>query len=487
MKIASVVIVLPAFLIFFLAGGLCAETYSVSTTQAFEEALISASPGDSIVLQDGTYAHNGISIEKLSGTASNPVEIRAETVGGAILTGGYFQLKSCRYVTVDGIVFTQTPGSGWEKTLYVGAGRHVRLTRCTFDFNESALAGDDGRYWVVIEGGAYNRIDYCEFLPKTSFNPSLKIIYNSEHIMIDHNFFNGREYGNGENKFETIQLGAGASGTRGALMNGRIEYNLFIDCDGEAEIVSIKTGSNQIRFNTFQNCMGQLVLRMADNCKVYNNYFINDEQKDKVGGIRIHGNNNQIYNNYCYGLTRPAIETRFGDTDTTSGEEESSYRQATDNLIAYNTFYNCNSAFVDYGSKSSTSLLPPSGWRFLYNILLGNGQTYIEGSGETEIIYTGNIGWDLGSSEIKDAGRDLAEEEMWQTDPELELENDGVYRQVSTSPGRNGGEIISSLLYQKDLDHESRSPFPDIGADEYRYAYPSYHPLTEEEVGPFGY
>ncbi len=470
------------------ANWCAATTYYVYNTTQLEDAIDSLAAGDTVVIGYGTYSHSGLTVDVV-GTEANPVVIKAATVG-AVRWRGYLRIYDSEYVTIDGIVFDQEANPSSTQNVHIENSEHCRMTRCTFDFGETGLVSTDTRYFVVMEGGRYNQIDYCQFNDKITKHPTLKIVHTEYAPTIKYNFFNTHTYAGGANGHETIQLGSGsATGSKGYVMRAKVDYNYFYRCDGEPEIISSKTSENLIRFNTFEECKGQVVLRMADNSEVYNNYFLNPSLKDGVGGIRIHGSYNQIYNNYFYRMTSPTIETRWGDTDTTGGGEETAYRQSKSNLVAFNTMYRCRSSMIDFNDYSSTNPLPPTGWDVMNNIFVSpiSTNTFITGSGDVDTLYENNIADEIGSAGVTDIGRTLSSGEMWILFHYLELHADGIYRQRSDSLGRSQATALSELAYNKDLDHESRDSAPDIGADEYRSSSPAYHPLTSSDVGPGAY
>lgn len=470
-----------------VAAVLQAATITVSTSTQLTDAINNLSPGDTVVLMDGIYVHSGLLIDEVLGTTTDPVTIKAQNVGGAHWRG-YLRVYNSNHITLDGIIFDLVANRSSTKSVILRNSEHCRFTRCTFDLDETGFTKADKRYWLTVEEGRYNEIDYCQFNDKITKFPTVKVVYNEYHPNIHHNYFNGHTSAGGANGYETLQLGSGSSGCKFESMQARVDYNLFEKCNGEAEIISSKTSDNYFRFNTFKECKGQLVLRIADGCMVYNNYFLNPQRKPGVGGIRIHGSYNEVYNNYFDRLTDEAIETRFGDTDTTQGVEEDSYRQSKENIIAFNTMYSCRDAVLDFGTASATYPLPPKDW-YIYNNIFTIYQTkLIDGSGDINTFYENNIADEFGGvSGITDMGRILSSNEMWVTYFDLEEGSDGIWRQKSDSPGRNKATPLTFLLYQKDLDHESRDSTPDIGADEYRSYAPNYHPLTSADVGPYAY
>lgn len=471
------------FIILAVCSTLQAATTTVYNSTELTSAINSLSPGDMVILADGTYSHSGLTID-VSATSTEPVVIKAANVGGAHWQG-YLRLYNAKYVTIKGLVFDAEAKRYSSHNIHIKNSEHCRVTHCLFDLDESSASISDIRYWLVVESGRYNEIDYCQFNAKKTKQATLKVVYNEYRPNIHHNWFNGRTYpGSNLNGYETLQLGSGSTGCKMESMKAKVDYNLFENCNGEAEIISVKTSDNYIRFNTFRECRGQLVLRIADGCQVYNNYFLNPSCKTGVGGIRIHGSYNEIYNNYFEKLTDEAIETRFGDTDTTLGTEETKYRQSIGNLIAYNTMYSSRAPVLDFGTASTTCPLPPKDWDIINNIFTIYQTGLIDGSGDTGTFYENNIADEFGGvSDITDMGRTLISDEMWVVYFGLTAGTDGIYRQTNTSPGRNQGTHINDIAYLKDLDHESRDSTPDIGADEYRSYAPSYHPLASSDVG----
>src|SRR5947209_3811970 len=79
----SVAVALPT-----LAAIGASSVHVVTSMSALQSALNSAVPGDVIQLADGSYSTSGtISITK-AGTASAPITVQAQHVGGAQISGG---------------------------------------------------------------------------------------------------------------------------------------------------------------------------------------------------------------------------------------------------------------------------------------------------------------------------------------------------------------------------------------------------------------
>src|SRR5690606_32050403 len=141
--------------------------------------------------------------------------------------------------------------------------------------------------WIVL-WGKNNRVDHCTFVDKLTAGPVLIAELNDERSQqnyhsVDHNYFKGRQRF-GSNGGETIRIGV----SRYSLTPSRTQIvdNYFERCNGEVEIVSIKSGENNISRNTFFECEGGLVLRHGSNNIVNANLFLGNN-KPFTGGVRI--------------------------------------------------------------------------------------------------------------------------------------------------------------------------------------------------------
>ncbi len=130
----------------------------------------------------------------------------------------------------------------------------------------------------------HNRIDHNIFRDKQTLGNFITIDGGdvvSQHDRIDHNYF----YNIGpraENEKEAIRVGwSELSLTDGYTV---IEYNLFERCDGDPEIVSIKSSKDTVRYNTFRASQGSLTLRHGNGSVVYGNFFLG-EGREGTGGV----------------------------------------------------------------------------------------------------------------------------------------------------------------------------------------------------------
>lgn len=508
----------------------------VSSEEQFRNAVVNAQPGMIIEVADGDYSFDNAPVTvSVSATEDAPLIIRAQNRGNARFTGEYAMLlEKCAYVTIEGFTFKNRAlkhavRGVLESETELGSNRdeaplwgslvlhncdHCRLTRCTINMEEKKGNTPERLekrlprvHWVNLTGGTGNRIDHCRMEGKYTLGVMLVIGIGEQYFTIDHNYFAGRPPGNG-NGFETIRLGTGEL----APLYGIIENNLFENCDGESEIISVKSSYVHIRRNTFIDCRGMLVIRQASFVTIMHNYFINRSGKSGVGGVRIHGNDNNVLNNYFGGLTGQGLMTFWGDYNAPSyiseapeifqynyGAREYSYRQSNRGHIAYNTWAYCDT-FLDLGTfverTGADMNLPPKDWSFHNNIVLSTDQQFIRGDGETGFRWIGNIFWNPEGS--CSPGREMTDFSIRITDPRLELSDDGVWRLSKDSPAIDSAEktmwywlhwIDSTDIdgQQHDLSTSEERPFEfmtDIGADEYSEEAARTGPLTAGDVGP---
>lgn len=512
----------------------------VETEEQFRRAVSDAKPGTIIEIADGDYSFDNSPLHiELQGNKESPIIIRAKNRGKALFTGEYSMLlKNCAYVTVEGFVLHNRalkhalPGVTSTET-WIGAMRdelpyhgsllvlncnNCRLTRLNIRLEEQNGFTQEmiekrlpRMHWVNFTGGKNNRIDHCGMEGKRNSGVYIEIGPQEQHFRIDHNHFAGRPPGN-FNGFETIRCNCGDLNN----MYGLIEYNLFENCDGEGEIISIKSSFLRIRRNTFRDCKGMLCIRMGNHVTVDYNFFLNPSNKKGVGGIRIHGNDNNILNNYFGDLTGYGLMTFWGDYDRPDfvdsgsplfkyylGAEANAYRRACRARIAFNTWANCSS-FLNLGELRKREPvdmnLPPKDWTIMNNLVVCKDSRFITGEGETGFRWIGNMFWNPEGSCIP--GRDFHEASATIVDPKLTKSNDGVWRLSPESPAIDTArgwyypaEIIPEFgvdIYGQPRDMEVKATTPqvqsefkfDVGADEYSDAPIKHRPFTAGNVGP---
>ncbi|KAA3661365.1 MAG: T9SS C-terminal target domain-containing protein [Calditrichaeota bacterium] len=439
-------------------------------------------PGDIVEVADGQYDSGGITVES-SGTANKPIVIRAQNIGGAELTGEtYFTFRKAAHILLEGFHFT----SAKYTVVKLEACNNIRISRNTFQITESE--GQNGK-WVYIGGywddgsllSHHNRIDHNIFRDKHQLGNFITIDGGSnvsQHDQIDHNYF----YNIGprhDNEMEAIRVGwSELSLTDGFTV---IEYNLFEACDGDPEIISVKSCKDTVRYNTIKRSMGTVSLRHGDGSVVHDNFFLGDG-KTGTGGVRIYARNHKIYNNYFEGLQGhtwdAAITLTNGDTET--GSLSAHWR--IDNVtISHNTLVNNFSNIeIGYAKSDNTWKKEPRNVTLANNLVVGNKKDLIAiKTTPTNFTWSGNIMYPQDGVSL---GMDAAESEIAIIDPLLVNTNDLWL--LSTSSPAIDAALNNYLNISEDVQGQERSGINDVGADEYSTTAITRRPLTPEDVGP---
>lgn len=319
---------------------LAAAEVVVTDAKSLERAAKAAKPGDILILQDGAYTDQELKFTA-TGTADQPITLRAQTPGKAILTGGSTLRISGSHLLVDGLTF-QNIALTTGHIVRIGSDdtdtSHVRITNCAFiNCNPPDPAT---RYMWLSAYGTNHRIDHNHFAGQNHLGVTLVVwpkLDRPSNIRIDRNHFAGRPAGTG-NGFETIRLGT--SQVQSSSSKITVEDNLFEKTDGEIEIISNKTCDNTIRNNTFRNAAGTITLRHGRRAVVENNYF-DGQANPNSGGIRVIGPGHIIRGNHFENLGNNgqaviSLMTAQSDFDP-AGKNNNGYEAVHDVVIENNT------------------------------------------------------------------------------------------------------------------------------------------------------
>jgi len=443
------------------------RTVPVANSSALQSAFGDARAGDRIVLADGTY-----SIGKMTGkngTAAAPVTVVAQNRGKAVITSGQLEVADSSYITFEGLKFTNS------STLKLTGSNNVRLTR-----NHFRLAEESSLKWVLVQGenSHHNRIDHNLFEEKHHQGNFITVdgfgTQQSQYDRIDHNHF--RDIGpRAENEMEAIRVGQSSiSRSSGFTV---VESNLFENCDGDPEIVSVKSNDNIVRHNTFRASQGTLSQRHGNRGAFYGNFFFG-EGKEGTGGIRVYGQDHKIYNNYFEGLTGSgydaALQLDGGDVDT-SGALDAHWRvyRAT---VVNNTFVD-NASAIEIGANYS---LAPVDSVIADNVVTGSrGKLINEVKKPVAMSYAGNIAWPTGSATV---GLPVSPAAVRSVDPLLT--SDGTVHRIGPgSPAVDTGSGGHAFVTD-DMDGQARTGAVDAGADEQSSSTVTRTPLSAADVGP---
>ena len=284
--------------------------FLVSDQQAYKDAVAKAQPGDVIRLANGTWNDFEILFSG-KGTKDKPIKLTAETKGKVILSGQSNLRLAGEYLEVSGLVFKDghTPTS--EVISFRRNSKDLannsRVTETVIDnFNNPERYEVD--FWVMMYG-KNNRFDHNHLVGKRNKGVTMAVRMNSEesrenYHQIDHNYFGPRPI-LGSNGGETLRIGTSHHSRKDSFTT--IENNFFDRCDGELEIISSKSGRNQILNNTFFESRGTLTMRHGNNTLVEGNVFFGNGA-DHTGGVRVINAGQTVQNNYMEGLKG----TRFG-------------------------------------------------------------------------------------------------------------------------------------------------------------------------------
>lgn len=349
----------------------------VKNEEELKAANKKAQPGDTIELQNGTWSNMVMKLDA-TGTEKQPILFRAQTAGKVIFRGVSQLRLGGSFLVIDGFYFTNgyAPGSVIDFRISdKQLANHCRITNTVInDFNKPKRMSED--YWVSFSG-KNNRIDHCSFLNKKNLGVLMAVILDDERSRenfhsIDHNYFGVRPP-LASNAGEIIRVGVSQHCQFNS--NTHITDNFFEQCDGETEIISIKSCSNVVRNNVFKECQGDVVLRHGNDNTVENNIFIGND-KEGTGGVRVINRGQWIVNNLFYKCRGVAFRSPLSIMNGVPNSPANRYVQVTDAVIANNSFYNCTPVSFCEGSDAERSM-PPDRVYFFNNTFYNNRDTAI--------------------------------------------------------------------------------------------------------------
>lgn len=366
----------------------------VRTQDELIRAIAQALPGDRIVMADGRWEHTQIRLHG-EGTQESPITLTAKTPGKVILAGNSSLKLQGRHLIARGLVFKEgyTPDS---QVIVVGDHRsgvdsaHCRITECTILHFNPGTNESEGN-WVNLSG-SHHRVDHCHFEGKTDKGPTLAVLLDSrrsgpnQHV-IEFNYFGPRP-ALGKNGGETIRVGTGAFSTQKS--ETRIEKNLFEACNGELEIISIKSWSNCVLHNVFLRCKGTVTFRQGQQNLVDSNVFMGGGIAD-TGGIRIISADQTVRNNVLMGLRGTSMHSALSFMNGAPGASVGSYAPVERALVENNTFIDV--AAITLGLRAGSLLSQaPSESRFRRNLIVNCPQDlFAQMSSIDGVDFEGNI------------------------------------------------------------------------------------------------
>lgn len=346
-----------------------AAEYTVSLDEV-ARTLETAAAGDRIVVKNGVY--RDMELKWLGrGAEGKPVRIEAETAGCVVIEGASTLRLAGEWLEIAGLTFRNgyaPRGSVVEFRYGKEVADDCRLTECVIDGYNPARR--DTAYSYVLLFGRRNRVDHCEFNGKLNLGVTLIVMLNEERSQrnfhrIDHNVFGYRPV-YGSNGAETIRVGTSHQAYESS--NTIIEENFFDRCNGEVEVVSIKSSDNIIRNNRFWECEGVLALRHGDRNETCGNVFVGNGKRN-TGGVRVVNAGHRIYDNRFYGLAGGRFFSALALMNAVPNSLPNRYCLVEDVEVRDNLFVDCSN--IEFGTgKDLERTLAPERVRFVGNTIV---------------------------------------------------------------------------------------------------------------------
>ena len=487
-----------SFLLGLFSSFLSGQT-TYSNFDNFKSAVANAIAGDEIILAAGSYQAESITLNEINGTADNPIIIRSEQIGADTLNEGtYFDFRNCSHIIIQGFVINISEKS---TTFKIQASNNIRITQNVFNGENEAYYKDDGvsrnsSVWISIQGlwndaitlSHHNQIDHNLFMNKHTLGNMIRIdgtneLYVSQYDMIEYNHF----YNMGPratNEMEVIRVGWSAMSESDG--HAQITNNLFEECNGDPEIISVKCNKNTVAHNTFRRCQGTLSLRHGNESLVEGNFFFG-EGAEGTGGVRFYGSDHVIINNYFEGLTGTRWDAPITLTEGDAEEGNSGlskHFRIERAVIANNTLVN-NTHGIELGYDNSGKYSkPPRDVVMAYNAIVGDTNAFVKYINEPDnISWIGNIALATDDAILGD-GVTFISDEMNEINPEISyIDSLGYYKVTDLSPVYTPASEIA-VIVSNDIDGQLRSASTNYGADEFNSQDIVFTPLTAGDVGP---
>ncbi len=373
------------------------QSIKVNSIPALQQAINNASPGESIVVNNGSYSTSESIAISGKGTKDKPIKIEAETVGGVEISGtnGFVISSGSEYIIVKGFFFKQKTG-----TCSIAAG----ATHCIITGNifECAPVNSGTKPYLNISGDD-NEVSYNTFQNKSDEGQMVSVQgpggdRMAKRAWIHHNYF--FNFPPKANNCSAIQIGLSGRSMDSSFCI--IEHNLFIRTAGENEgAICAKACNNIIRFNTFGEGSDELSLRHGNRSQVYGNFFIG------CTGLRFSGDDHKIYSNYFNGC-REAIVCTNGDGEVNEGSKLTCHDRPDRVQIIFNTLVNCRNNFRQPARANG---LGSTNITFANNIIQGGAPISISGI-YLNPVWKANMIWQTTGGDMPSLGFELKDPEL---------------------------------------------------------------------------
>ena len=372
------------FLLAFTGNGVSQEKIATSI-DTYNLLIENANPGDVIVLKNGIWKDVKLNAYGI-GTKDAPIIVKAETPGGVHVTGNSTLNIYGEYIIVSGLWF-KDGATNYKSVVQFRKDSKTFANNCRFTNNTiSYFENSDNLkdHWVDI-WGKNNRVDHNNFTGKTSEGTTLVVwLKGNQHTennhKIEYNLF-GERPDLGKNGGETIRIGTSTNSLKSSKTI--VQKNVFLNCDGEIEIISNKSCDNIFRDNLFIESKGTLTLRHGDNALVERNVFLGNNIPN-TGGIRVINKGHVIRNNYLVGLAGDGFRGPITVMNGVPNSPLNRYAQVENVTIVNNTIINCSPITLGAG-KDKERTLAPKNVTFANNLLYNsNNNTSVIAKASTD-------------------------------------------------------------------------------------------------------
>ena len=335
------------------------RTVEVAGTEALEQAVREARPGDRILLEDGVYRDVKLIVEQ-SGWFDRPLLVEARHPGEVTFSGDVRVELRGDHVALRGIRFTdgarnpqewQSHGPG----LVAIYGDYCEVADCLFfDFDEANSAYITTSLDEAGRVPRYASIHHCAFIEKRTLDQVINL--NNTPCKSDEGesgvpMYHRVSYCYFSNPPKKGNAGGGIRIGYWRKDYGRclIDNNLFERQDSEAEIITSKSMENVFYNNTFLNCRGTLNFRHGDRQVAINNFFIGTDTMYGYGGMYVWGSDHIIACNF---FKLPSTIEARGNSAVyfNCGPVASEHALAYDILFAKNTLIDTGGTDLNFAS-----------------------------------------------------------------------------------------------------------------------------------------
>lgn len=228
-----------------------------------QKGLSVLSPGNTLMIRDGTYGGSSNSLINLpNGTPGNTITIQAENEGNVILAAGLTMAHTNSYLTFQGLRFQDSNGRAilgnhlkFFRNEFKGgcaSGNCVNTAVGTNDYNDTADILFEDNWWHG-QGGRYNLL-----------------VYNANRVVV---------------RRAVIRHDAGWTDTKGDPEAGLNFYNSS-DCSAQNVVIV----DNDLTYHTWQGAFYSVYNNSSPNATLNNSWYGNIALNGRAVGFRLDGN-----------------------------------------------------------------------------------------------------------------------------------------------------------------------------------------------------